>query len=151
MEFETFLKKYKLENKATSNIKISEVINKLKIKDFDIYMRDDELTTKQGIINLGAKKGTHWVCYSGFQPSAQKGHYNNVPLVKEHYQNYYFDSFGVKPPKNIEKQLKPLIFSTYKIQDKKEKLCASYCLYILYLINLGLPFKEAVLKLFLQS
>ena len=126
MDFKNFLKKYNLENKTTSNVKISEVINKLKIKDFGIYMRNDTLTTKQGIINLDTKKGTHWVCF---------------------YEQYYFDSFGVRPPKNIERQLKPLTFSTYKIQHMYDELCASYCLYILYLIKTGLTFKEAVFKL----
>ena len=127
MNFDKFRKTFNLQNKATSNVKISEVINKLKINDFDIYMRDAKLTTKQGIINLDTKKGTHWVCY---------------------YGNYYFDSFGVRPPKHVEKQLKPLVFSTYKIQNINENLCASYCLYILYLINLGFTFEQAVLKLF---
>ena len=90
-------------------------------------MRDDKLTTKQGIINLDNKKGTHWVCY---------------------YKNNYFDSFGVKHPKIIERQLKPLIFSTYNIQKINENLCASYCLYILYLIDNYFTFEQAVLKLF---
>ena len=141
MNFNQFLKKHNLQNKSTSNVKISEVVNKLKLKDFNIYLRDDKLTTKQGIINLGHKKGTHWVCFC---------------------DHNYFDSFGVKPPKSIERQLKqfhrggfattsprPLSFSTYKIQEKQEKLCASYCLYILYLINSGLTFEKAVIKLFL--
>ena len=41
-----------LKNEATSGKKIVEVANKLGLKDFSIYFRTDELTTKQGIINL---------------------------------------------------------------------------------------------------
>ena len=130
-----FMKKYKLRNASTNNIKISEVINKLMINDqqsfdFDIYFKTDILTTKQGIINL-SKKGTHWVCY---------------------YNNFYFDSYGVKPPKNIEQQLKPLIYSTFKIQGSEcnDKKCASYCLYFLYLVNV-IQIKEPAAVLFLFS
>ena len=132
MDLNAFMNTYKLENKATNNVKISEVINDLKIKDFNIYMKDDKLTTKCGIVNLDNKTGTHWVCY-----------------YESYYESYYFDSFGVRPPKNIENQLRPLTFSTYKIQKIDDKRCASYCLYILYLINKGKTFKEAVTKLFL--
>ncbi len=133
---DTFMKQYKLQNKATSNKKISEVINKLGIKDFNIYMRDDKLTTKQGIINLHPKKGTHWVCY---------------------FIDRYFDSYGHRAPKSVENQLKPYIYSTYKIQGgrnapEKDSRCASYCLYILYLINIEkMDFDKAVMKLWFSK
>ena len=118
-----FMKKHKLKNEATDNIKISEVINKLNIgNDFDIYLKNDTLTTNSGIINL-SKSGTHWTAY---------------------YNNFYFDSFGVKPPKNIEKQLAPVTYSTFKIQKRRgDNKCASYCLYFLYLCRFHTP-REAV-------
>lgn len=124
------MKKYKLKNESTSNVKISEVINKLGIKHFDIYMRDQPLKTKQGIINLHNKKGTHWVCY---------------------YLDNYFDSYGTAPPTaKLMKKMK--CYSTYKIQKLgNDQRCASYCLYIVYLINNGMGFKDAVLKLFFQQ
>ncbi len=136
MDLNAFMKQYKLQNRATSNKKISEVINKLGIKDFNIYMRDDKLTTKQGIINLHPEKGTHWVCYfmGGWENS----------------KSFYFDSYGHRAPKSVENQLKPYIYSTYKIQDASEKdsRCASYCLYVLYLINIEkMDFDKAVMRL----
>ncbi len=131
MNLSEFMRKYNLQNKATSNKKISEVINKLGIKNFNIYMRDDKLTTKQGIINIHPTRGTHWVCY---------------------YNKNYFDSFGVKPPKSIDKQLGTYIYSTFRIQKRNESQCASYCLYVLYLINIEkLPFDEAVIKLWFSK
>ncbi len=135
---DTFMKQYKLQNRATSNKKISEVINKLGIKDFNIYMRDDKLTTKQGIINLHPKKGTHWVCYLRGNSGDPKG--------------LYFDSYGHRAPKSVENQLKPYIYSTYKIQGGRDSRCASYCLYVLYLINIEkMDFDKAVMRLWFSK
>jgi hypothetical protein len=136
LSFVDFMKRYKLENAATSNVKISEVINKLGVKDFNIYMGNDKLTTKQGIINMHTTKGTHWVCY-----------------IINNKQNKYFDSYGQKPNQNIAKQLKPLIYSTYKIQSiKNDNKCAAYCLYILYLVNVRhYNFEKACTSLYYQS
>ena len=62
--FKDFLLKYNLKNKATSNIKIYEVLKKLNLSyKVGMYMRDDNLTTDIGIVNLHPYKGTHWVCY----------------------------------------------------------------------------------------
>ena len=60
-----FMKEHGLENKATKGSKLVEVANKLKLKDFNIYIRTDKLTSKQGIINLtdNYKKGTHFVAF----------------------------------------------------------------------------------------
>ena len=59
------MKEHGLENKATKGSKLVEVANKLKLKDFNIYIRTDKLTSKQGIINLtdNYKKGTHFVAF----------------------------------------------------------------------------------------
>ena len=51
--FSEFLLKYNLENKATSNFKIQEVLKKLNLSnDVGIYMRDDDFNTDIGIVNL---------------------------------------------------------------------------------------------------
>ena len=47
-----FVEQHNLKNEATSGLKVAEVAKKLGLKDFSIYIRTDELTTKQGIINL---------------------------------------------------------------------------------------------------
>ena len=48
---------------------------------------------------------------------------------------YYFDSFGSEPDKFLLSQLpKPIIYHNYKTQNNS-KLCGSYCLYFLYLIE----------------
>ena len=40
MTFNEFIKKYKLKNKATSNIKILQVLSSLSLNDIEIYLRD---------------------------------------------------------------------------------------------------------------
>ena len=94
-------------------------------------MRDDNLIQILVLLIYIHYKGTHWVCY---------------------IDKFYFDSYGCAPPENIKNYIKSkhksCIYSEYQIQ-KYDSLCASYCLYIIYSVEiLLLDFKKAVLKLF---
>ena len=84
LSFNEFVEKYGLENEATSNVKIKEILDILKSnstgRSCAIYMRDDKFTTDSGIVNLHPTKRTHWVMF-----------------VNE----YYFDSYECPPPTNI--------------------------------------------------
>ena len=131
--FNDFIKKYKLKNKATSNIKIQRVLSSLSLKDVGIYLRDGQFSSDIGILNLHPSKGTHWVCY---------------------INESYFDSYGVVCPmklsKFIIKRSGYCLYSKYQIK-KNDSFCASYCLYILYLTEvLGIDFKSTVLNLYYQ-
>ena len=132
--FNEFIKKYNLKNKATSNIKIYEVLKKIGLDSkTGIYLRDGDFLTNDGIVNLHPSRGTHWVLY-----------------VKD----CYFDSYGCPPPKKLLNYLKnknkKCIYSEYQIQ-KNDSFCAFYCLYIIYLTKvLGIDFKSAVLNLYYQ-
>ena len=79
MTLEQFMKRNGLQNKATKGSKLVEVANKIGLEDFNLYIRTDKLTSKQGIINLtdDYKKGTHFVAF---------------------FDNNYFDSFCTEPP-----------------------------------------------------
>ena len=132
LTFNRFVKKY-LKNKATSNIKIQQVLSSLSLHGVGIYLRDGPFKSDIGIVNLHPSKGTHWVCY-----------------INENY----FDSYGVVCPKKLSKSIIKrngyCLYSEYEIQ-KNDSLCASYCLYILYLTKvLGIDFKSAVLNLYYQ-
>ena len=127
LSFKQFVEKYGLKNEATSNVKIKETLNELKIP-CGIYMRDDKFTTTSGIVNLHPTKGTHWVLFS---------------------DKFYFDSYGCPPPTNILNHIKKSIYSEYQIQ-KNDSYCAAYCLYILFLTQI-LVFKNAVLNLYYQT
>ena len=133
MTFNDFIKKYKLKNKPTSNIKIQQVLSSLSLNDVGIYLREGPFISDIGIVNLHPSKGTHWVCY-----------------INENY----FDSYGVVCPKKLSKFFIKgngyCIYSEYQIQ-KNDSFCASYCLYIIYLTKvLDIDFKSAVLNLYYQ-
>ena len=133
MSFNDFVKKFDLKNKATSNIKIQQILSCLGLSDVGIYLRDGLFSTDVGIVNLHPSKGTHWVCY-----------------INENY----FDSFGCVCPKKLSKFIIKrngyCLYSQYQIQ-KNDSYCASYCLYIIYLTKvLDIDFKSAVLNLYYQ-
>ena len=133
MTFNDFIKKYNLKNKATSNIKIQQVLSSLSLNDVGIYLRDGPFESDIGIVNLHPSKGTHWVCY-----------------INENC----FGSYGIVCPKKLSKFIIKrngyCLYSEYQIQ-KNDSYCASYCLYIIYLTKvLGIDFKSAVLNLYYQ-
>ena len=133
MTFNDFVYKYKLKNKATSNMKINQVLSSLNLNDVGIYLRDGPFKTNIGIVNLHPFRGSHWVCY-----------------INENY----FDSYGIICPeklfKFIIKRNGYCLYSEYQIQ-KNDSFCASYCLYIIYLTKvIGIDFKSAVLNLYYQ-
>ena len=134
LTFNDFIKKYNLKNKATSNIKIRQILSSLSLNNVGIYLRDGLFSSDIGIVNLHPSRGTLWVLY-----------------INENY----FDSYGCVPPKQLSKFSKKrngyCLYSEYQIQ-KNDSFCASYCLYIIYLTKVsGLDFKSAVLNLYYQS
>ena len=133
MTFNDFVRKNDLKNRATSNIKIQQLLSSLSLTDVGIYLRDGPFKTDIGVINLHPSKGTHWTCY-----------------VNENY----FDSYGCVCPKKLSKFIIKLngycLYSEYQIQ-KNDSFCGSYCLYKTYLTKvLGIDFKSAVLNLYYQ-
>ena len=133
MKFNDFVKKFDLKNKATSNIKIQQVLNSIGLNNIGIFLRDGLFESDIGIVNLHPSKGTHWVCY-----------------INENY----FHSFGVVCPKKLSKFIIKrngfCLYSEYQIQ-KNDSYCAGYCLYIIYLTKIvDIDFKSAVLSLYYQ-
>ena len=137
MTFKDFVHEHSLKNKATSIIKIQQVLSSLSLNDAGIYLRDGTFESDIGIVNLHPSKGTHWVCY---------------------LNENYFDSYGCSPPKKLSKFVIKrniyFLYSEYKIQgltSKRDSYCASYCLYIIYLTKvLVIDFKIDVLSLYYQ-
>ena len=133
MIFNEFIKKFNLKNKATSNIKIKQVLSSLGLNYVGIYLRDGPFSSDIGVVNLHPTKGTHWVVY-----------------INENY----FDNYGCVCPKKLSKFIIKrngyCLYSEYQIQ-KNDSFCASYCLYIIYLTKLvEVDFKSAVLNLYYQ-
>ena len=133
MTFNDFIIKNKLKNKATSSIKIQQVLNSIGLNNVIIYLRDGPFSSDIGIVNLHPTRGSHWVSYT---------------------HEHYFDSYGITPPgklfKFIIKRNGYCLNSEYQIQ-KNDSFCGSYCLYVIYLTKvLGIDFKSAVLNLYYQ-
>ena len=64
LTFNDFIKKYNLKNKATSNMKLYEVLKKMGLdSELGIYLRDGDFSTSYGVVNLHPSRETHWVCY----------------------------------------------------------------------------------------
>ena len=82
MTFNDFVRKYDLRKRATSNIKLKQVLDSIGLYDVGIYLRDGPFESNIGIVNLHPTKGTHSVCY----------------IIEN-----YFDSYGVLCPKNQSK------------------------------------------------
>ena len=128
--------KHNLKNEATSGLNVAEVAKKLGLKDFGIYLRTDELTTKQGIINSTDeyKNGTHFVAFKDY---------------------YFFDSFCAEPPKEVANQLAEghpekvceCYISSNSIQNIKDSNCARDCLYCLENMNPGNSFIRRIMMI----
>ena len=110
--FNDFIKKYNLRNKATSNIKIQQVLSSLSLNNVGVYLRGGPFGSDVDFVNLHPSKGTHWICYMN---------------------ENYFESYGCAPPKKLSKFIIKrngyCLYSEYQIQ-KNDSFCASYCLYI---------------------
>ena len=111
MTFNDFVRKYDLKNRATSNIKIQQVLSSLSLNDVGIYLRDGPFKTNIGVINLHPSKGTHWTCY-----------------VNENY----FDSYGCVCPKKLSKFIinETDIVYTLNIRFKKMIVFVEVIVYI---------------------
>ena len=64
MSFIEFIHKNSLENEATSNRKIHQIVSFLCLSDVGIYLKDNTLTTVVRILYEHPTKGTYWATYS---------------------------------------------------------------------------------------
>jgi hypothetical protein len=111
-------------NRPLSQFDLTHYVAELKIPYFrGVYMRDtlprycNEIEC--GILNLDSINGpgTHWTCW-----------YKTDKQIC-----YYFDSFGVTPPKEFEHYIKcDILYSTYQIQKYEDIICGHLCLNMLY-------------------
>ena len=51
MTFNDFVQKCNLKNKATSNIKIQQVLSSIGLDNFGVYLRDGRFSSDIGIVN----------------------------------------------------------------------------------------------------
>ena len=64
--FADFVFQYNLKKKATSNIKLQQMLKRLGLHfKVSVFVRNGIFSTNSGILNLQHSKGSHWVCYIG--------------------------------------------------------------------------------------
>ena len=78
MSFNDFVHKCNIKNKATSNIKVQNILSSLSLSDVGIYLRDGPFEYDIGIVNLHPSEGSHWIL---------------------HLNEIFFDSYGCAPQK----------------------------------------------------
>ncbi len=111
MTFNDFIKKYKLRNEATSNIKIQQVLNSIGLNNVGIYLRDGPFKSDIGVVNLHPLKGSHW---------------------KSYINENYFDSYGIVCPKKLSKFIikKTVIVYIHNIRFKRMIVVVRVIVYI---------------------
>ena len=123
-----------LPNKPLSNFEIEDAIKKLGVPWFrGVFVRDSlpnkPERTECGILNLGdsSGNGTHWVAW----------------FKRRNCKNYYFDSFGIQPPVELVRYLRPpILYNTEKIQSNEQVFCGHLCIYVLKQAMLGRGLQE---------
>lgn len=108
---------------SLSNVDIMNILKKSKLNINDIIMRDHDRKLTKGfyIVNLDDSNGggTHWTA-----------------LYYDGLINIYMDSFGMRPPKNIESLLTPrFMFNKEHIQNIQSNLCGYYCILFIKMLN----------------
>jgi len=109
-------------NKPLSNFEIEDATKKIGLKNFRGLFLRDTLPEKPkrnecAIINLDdtSGNGTHWVVW-----------------FKRGNDKFYFDSFGLPPPTELNNFLNGDVFyPTEQIQPRQEVFCGHLCLFVL--------------------
>ena len=125
--------------KPLSNIDIKNYVKILKIRNFrGCFMRDElknlkPCKTEWGVLNLNLSNepGSHWVCW-----------------FKRNNNKYYFNSFGLPPPKELVDYLgSPILYSTFQLQGLKDQNCGKWCLIVLKRLSQGYDYEDLILSL----
>ena len=123
---------------ALSNVDIEKYVKIFKVKNFrGCYMRDELKKLKCsdiecGVLNLNLsnESGSHWTCW--FKINSDK---------------YYFNSFGLPPPKELIDYLgSPILYSTFQLQGMNDQNCGKWCLVILKNLTEGLDYIDLILS-----
>jgi len=124
-----------LPNKALSNVELLDAAKKIKIPGFrGVFVRDN-LPRKPGKVECGilnlddtAGTGTHWVAW-----------------YKRDKEKFYFDSYGIQPPRELVEYLKDhILYNTERLQPKDQVFCGHLCLYVLKQLTLGRRLQKIV-------
>ena len=123
-----------LPNKPLSNFEIEDVVKKIGLKNFrGVFLRDtlpkkpkrNEFT----IMNLDDTSGDGTHCVAWFKRGSDK---------------FYFDSFGLLPPTELNNYLGDVLYLTEQIQPRQEVFCGHLCLFVLKEMHKGKHLQEII-------
>ena len=125
-----------LSNKPLSNFEIENAVKKIGLKNFcGVFLRDTlpkkSKRNECAIMNLDdtSGDGTHW-----------------VEWFKRGNDKFYFDSFGLSPPTELNNYLGDVFYPTEQIQPRQEVICGHLCLFVLKEMQKGKGLQETINK-----
>ena len=133
MNLKDFFNKYR--TNKTTNFDLMDIARDLNLK-IKVLMKDELLEYKGNkpiILNYqnSNQSGSHWVCLNKNTGSGTK-------------PGFYFDSYGIIPPKEVFEYLDDFKYSTFQIQPDNTEMCGQLCLFVL---NSNKEFEDTVLNL----
>jgi len=121
-------------NKLLSNFEIKDAVKKIGLKNFHGVFLRDTLPKKPNqnecaILNLDdtSGDGTHWVAW-----------------FKRGDKKWYFDSFGLPPPNELNNYLGDVFYPTEQIQPRQEVFCGHLFLFVLKEMQKGNGLEEII-------
>ena len=78
--------------------------------------------------------GTHWTC-----------------IFIKNDVCYYFDSYGYRPPLEVESYCKNIAdrqYNSFRIQKDGQVICGHYCIYVLYKLSRNIEFYDILDELY---
>jgi len=114
-----------LPNKPLSNFEIEDAVKKIGLKNFRGVFFIDTLPKKPkrnecAIMNLDDTSGDGWVTW-----------------FKRGDKKWYFDSFGLPPPTELNDYLGDVFYPTEQIQPRQEVFCGHLCLFVVKELQKG--------------
>ena len=127
--------------RTLDNIEIDSILKKSDLSNYGGTIMLNEVSKLKpnhcAIINLNTSNepGSHWVCV--FDGPSQE-------------EVVYFDSFGVGPPKQIQKFMnkcakksgKKMVYSSMQLQTLNTSSCGWWCMYILTHLDKGYTYDD---------
>ena len=135
MSIKDFFKKYG--KQTTTNFDLVKIAEIESISPFYVAMRDelkdlpnDNLIFVVTNIHTSKERGVHWSC-----------------LAKTREGNFFFDSYGLPPTKEVKDFLKHATYNTFCIQKSGTSECGQLCLFVLKELKEGRDFMDIILSL----
>ena len=145
MKLKELLNKYGTQ--TTSNFDLMKIAKDLNIKPFYYVMKDEikEIQNNNSKIyvctNLhnSDEPGIHHSCFVLDATGTTEGRTQST--------NYFFDSYGLPPVKEIKDLLQHATYNTFQLQKQGTKLCGQLCMFVLNELKDGRDFLDILLEI----